>query len=268
MSLLFLPYRSSRPLEWRRLSLPCRTGADDVSPHLSGDPFTASIPWVFVTVRYLNHTTAPSTASSPFLSSTLRKPSQETVRPRFNRAATMPSANTCQHHMLAQTFHGVNYDNFHNTATAPTSPSASSTSGSLVSSSTDDPEYITYYSPAATHRAPFSPKTKVAKKAKSDEENDPKISRPPNAWILYRSKKLAELKEANPKLYVSRSATRNKADRGLRPTQASISKQIASMWAAEPADVKDAYHQEASVRSMVHAIENPGKPQYVISVVL
>lgn len=101
-------------------------------------------------------------------------------------------------------------------------------------------------------------KAGATKKAKSPEDKDAsKIARPPNAWILYRSQKLEEFKHSNPSMYVGKPY-RCKANRGLRPTQASFSKQIASMWAAEPQSVKEYYHNQASLRSLVHAAENPG----------
>lgn len=153
------------------------------------------------------------------------------------------------------------HDTFQNTATAPTSPSASSTSGSLLSSSTDDNEFMKAFGSAdKTDPKPANSMARSPNQTKSPHSSlDPKVARPPNAWILYRSKKLAEFKESNPKMYSGKGATRSKADRGMRPTQASFSKQIAGMWAAEPPSVKEYYHSEASLRSMVHAIENPGK---------
>lgn len=84
-----------------------------------------------------------------------------------------------------------------------------------------------------------------------------KIARPPNAWILYRSTKLAEWKSKNPELYAK--GGRSKAERGNRPTQASMSKQIADMWREEPQEVKDHFHNEAVMRSVMHAVENPGE---------
>lgn len=99
----------------------------------------------------------------------------------------------------------------------------------------------------------------------SDQDEKPtKVARPPNAWILYRSTKLAEFKEQNPEIYTG--GKRSKADRGLRPTQANMSKQIGEMWAKEPASVKDYFHREAMLRSVMHAVENPGTlNQYVVA---
>jgi hypothetical protein len=94
----------------------------------------------------------------------------------------------------------------------------------------------------------------------ADEEapqgKEPKIARPPNAWILYRSVKLAEFKEQNPQIYTG--VKRTKANRGARPTQANMSKQIAELWAREPPEVKDHFHREAVLKSVIHAVENPG----------
>lgn len=83
-----------------------------------------------------------------------------------------------------------------------------------------------------------------------------KVARPPNAWILYRSTKLAEWKSKNPELYTK--GHRTEADRGNRPTQASMSKHIADLWKEEPQEVKEHFHKEAMMRSVQHAIENPG----------
>lgn len=94
----------------------------------------------------------------------------------------------------------------------------------------------------------------------ADEEapqgKEPKIARPPNAWILYRSVKLAEFKEQNPQIYTG--VKRTKANRGARPTQANMSKQIAELWAQEPPEVKDHFHRAAVLKSVMHAVENPG----------
>lgn len=83
-----------------------------------------------------------------------------------------------------------------------------------------------------------------------------KVARPPNAWILYRSDKLVEYRKLNPEMYEKMS--RSKADRGIRPTQANMSKTIAEWWAKEPQSVKDHYHKEATARSVRHQAEYPG----------
>lgn len=175
----------------------------------------------------------------------------------------MPSSQLYNHTMLPEAAYYPAYEVFHTTATTPTSPSASSTTGSHLSSSADEYDYTRTYNPTgpAPQMTPFSTNAQTPMIVKSEDEADSahKIARPPNAWILYRSKKLAEFKNSNPKMYSGKNPMRNKSDRGIRPTQASFSKQIANMWAAEPAEVKEAYHEEASIRSMMHAIEHPGE---------
>lgn len=96
-----------------------------------------------------------------------------------------------------------------------------------------------------------------------EDATSPKIARPPNAWILYRSDMLAEFKKTNPHIYEKK--TKSKADRGTRPTQANMSKCIADRWAAEPASVKERYHQEAVRRSQIHAVEFPSQFDYTMS---
>jgi hypothetical protein len=139
----------------------------------------------------------------------------------------------------------------------PMSPGGSSF-GSTLSTSPDESDFL---------RPPYafpgrSPSTEDFSTSPNSlrflKTYPPKIARPPNAWILYRSQKLAEFKDLNPDMY-TKGTSRNKADRGMRPTQASFSKQIAEMWANEPADVKEYYHNQASLKSMVHAAENPGE---------
>ena len=115
--------------------------------------------------------------------------------------------------------------------------------------------------PGSGAQSTFLPATDPAKRSLSPPPDNDKIARPPNAWILYRSAKLAEFKALNPRLY-DRPSARIKADRGARPTQANMSKTIAEWWAAEPPEVKDHYHQQAVIRTMLHQAEHPGKPLY------
>lgn len=198
---------------------------------------------------------------SPVALSSQREVSEETVRPRLSRAVTMPSAQTYNPRLLPDTMYYPAYQIYQAPATAPTSPGASSATGSHLSSSADEHDYThTFSSNPPDQSKPATFKSRKVAKSEGEEDASQKIARPPNAWILYRSKKLAEFKQSNPKMYPGKQTTRTKADRGIRPTQASFSKQIANMWAAEPAEVKEAYHEEASLRSVMHAIENPGKP--------
>ncbi|KAK9895436.1 hypothetical protein P389DRAFT_190636 [Cystobasidium minutum MCA 4210] len=171
----------------------------------------------------------------------------------------MPSAQTYNPRLLPDTMYYPAYQIYQAPATAPTSPGASSATGSHLSSSADEHDYThTFSSNPPDQSKPATFKSRKVAKSEGEEDASQKIARPPNAWILYRSKKLAEFKQSNPKMYPGKQTTRTKADRGIRPTQASFSKQIANMWAAEPAEVKEAYHEEASLRSVMHAIENPG----------
>ena len=85
-----------------------------------------------------------------------------------------------------------------------------------------------------------------------------KIARPPNAWILYRSSKIADFKKRHPHIYDKETASNRGGERGNRPTQANMSKAIAEMWNNEASEVKDHYHREAIVKSMIHQVENPG----------
>jgi hypothetical protein len=92
-----------------------------------------------------------------------------------------------------------------------------------------------------------------------------KISRPPNAWILYRSDRIREYNEGG----TIKSATASdeaesskgkvfkagkKVDKMKKPgkgyTQAEISRLIASEWRNEPKDVKDRYDRLAEIRKM------------------
>jgi hypothetical protein len=115
------------------------------------------------------------------------------------------------------------------------------------------------YSPSASSaHSSLSPVQYAERKPGSTK--DTKIPRPPNAWILYRSSKLAEFKEHNPEMYIKPGEKRSRTDRGVRPTQANMSKAIAEMWAQEPSEVKEHYHKQAMLRSVMHAVDNPGEP--------
>ena len=70
-----------------------------------------------------------------------------------------------------------------------------------------------------------------------------KILRPPNAWILYRSDKLAEVKEAK--------AT-------VKTPQAELSKMIAERWRAETPEVKRKYDLQAQLKKQEHDALYPG----------
>ena len=70
------------------------------------------------------------------------------------------------------------------------------------------------------------------------------VTRPPNAWILYRSNKIAELKD-DPAL--------------TGRLQADISKMIGALWRNEKPEVKAHYEGLAETRKAEHAQLHPGK---------
>lgn len=70
-----------------------------------------------------------------------------------------------------------------------------------------------------------------------------KISRPPNAWILYRSDKILEVK----------------AHAEIRTPQAELSKLIAERWRNESPEVKQRYELQAKMRKQEHDSQNPGQ---------
>lgn len=76
----------------------------------------------------------------------------------------------------------------------------------------------------------------------TDTKSAPKILRPPNAWILYRSDKLAEAKNAQ----------------GQRTPQAELSKLIAESWRSEKPEVKRSYEKQAELRKQQHEAQYPG----------
>lgn len=69
-----------------------------------------------------------------------------------------------------------------------------------------------------------------------------KISRPPNAWIIYRSEKIQEIK----------------AQAEIRTPQAELSKLIAERWRSEPPEIKQRYEHQARVIKLEHDEQNPG----------
>ena len=196
--------------------------------------------------------------AAPFLSRSDRRLSQDTVRPRQVRANTMPvstlaafpfgaSAATFPQHSLLPSSH-----------TVPTTPLFDGIEFDFLGSTEDAP-----VASSSSESSISVPQYSQEEASDTDEKPATKIARPPNAWILYRSTKLAEFKEKNPSMYTG--GKRSKADRGLRPTQAIMSKQIGEMWAKEPPSVKDYFHREAMLRSVMHAVENPGKPLHLCS---
>jgi len=92
-----------------------------------------------------------------------------------------------------------------------------------------------------------------------------KISRPPNAWILYRSDRIREYNEigtiksacASDEAESSKAKSAKagkKVDKTKKPgkgyTQAEISRLIAEEWRNEPKDVKARYDRLAEIRKM------------------
>lgn len=101
---------------------------------------------------------------------------------------------------------------------------------------------------STTHSGSDSPRTPKAQELPPSPplpatRKDGKISRPPNAWILYRSDKLAEVKEAR--------AT-------VKTPQAELSKMIAERWRAETAEVKRKYDLQAQLKKQEHDALYPG----------
>lgn len=93
------------------------------------------------------------------------------------------------------------------------------------------------------------PQTDTASLQSSSNTQAPrkKILRPPNAWILYRSDKLADAKDSQ----------------GQRTPQAELSKHIAESWRAEPPEVKRQYERQAELRKLQHEAQYPGRPGLV-----
>lgn len=79
------------------------------------------------------------------------------------------------------------------------------------------------------------------------KKSPPKILRPPNAWILYRSDKLAEAKSIQ----------------GQRTPQAELSKHIAESWRSETPEVKREYERQAELRKLQHEAQHPGQLSYM-----
>lgn len=99
---------------------------------------------------------------------------------------------------------------------------------------------------STTHSAGDSPLTPLNQDLPSPEipaKPEGKILRPPNAWILYRSDKLLEVKEAK--------AT-------IKTPQAELSKMIAERWRAEAPEVKRKYELQAQYRKQEHDAQHPG----------
>ena len=110
----------------------------------------------------------------------------------------------------------------------PMLSSAESTTSTMTS--TDD-------SPATPTLQDYSPPPESFTKPEG------KILRPPNAWILYRSDKLWELKEAK--------AT-------IKTPQAELSKMIGERWRSEGLEVKRKYELQALARKQEHDNKHPG----------
>ncbi|KAF9515520.1 hypothetical protein BS47DRAFT_1293750, partial [Hydnum rufescens UP504] len=72
-----------------------------------------------------------------------------------------------------------------------------------------------------------------------------KIPRPRNPWIIYRSERLAQMKE-------------QMTQEGKLKTQASISKDLAYDWAHEPATVKAVYAKKSEIERAEHKLKYPG----------
>lgn len=72
-----------------------------------------------------------------------------------------------------------------------------------------------------------------------------KIPRPPNAWILYRSNCIAEMRKNMP-------------EGAPKPTQADLSKVFAEQWRNEAEEVKAEYERQSEAAREEHAIKYPG----------
>jgi len=75
------------------------------------------------------------------------------------------------------------------------------------------------------------------------------VPRPPNAWILYRSRKLADLK--NDPAIAGR-------------LQADISKMVGQLWRNESPETKAQYEQLAEEKKLEHLRLHPGKHTRII----
>ena len=78
-----------------------------------------------------------------------------------------------------------------------------------------------------------------------------RIPRPPNAWILYRSDKIAKMRASMP-------------EGAPKPTQADLSKQFAAQWRDESEGVKSNYERLADLARGKHIAKYPGEPLYII----
>jgi len=114
--------------------------------------------------------------------------------------------------------------------------------GSGMSSSASDASFQWDQRPTAAN-----PGTAVNTVEAQQQQRDAvprKITRPPNAWILYRSKKIkeynADLPEGAPKA-----------------TQAFLSKHFAEMWKAESEEVRSVYERQAEAAREEHAMMHP-----------
>jgi hypothetical protein len=76
------------------------------------------------------------------------------------------------------------------------------------------------------------------------KKKEVRISRPPNAWILYRSEKLVEMKEISSR---------------TRTPQAILSKMIAERWRLETPESKKRYEVMAGLKKQEHEMLYPSR---------
>ncbi|KAH8923608.1 hypothetical protein BT69DRAFT_1281298 [Atractiella rhizophila] len=98
------------------------------------------------------------------------------------------------------------------------------------------------YTSGASDRSSFSSSGSIGSDSSVDSRR--KTPRPPNAWILYRSDTIAELKRV-------RSPDLNRG-------QGELSKMIAQQWKNESDAVRKWYEQQAELKKLEHREQNPG----------
>ncbi|KAK0558037.1 hypothetical protein OC846_000029 [Tilletia horrida] len=91
-----------------------------------------------------------------------------------------------------------------------------------------------------------------------------RIKRPHNAWIIYRTEKSREIRDAFlqgllPAMPSSSSAHAHLLGSGTTPKrEADLSKYLAAMWKAEPPNVKEHYSGRAKAEREAHLQKHPG----------
>ncbi|CDZ98102.1 HMG-box transcription factor SOX5 [Phaffia rhodozyma] len=128
-------------------------------------------------------------------------------------------------------------------------------------------------SSAKVFKVPADPNTKTSgSKKDSKSSGPPKIPRPPNSWILYRSEMIKAIKSAKesgrefemPKGALAKATALGiekslfkQGDDSLPCAQADVSKLISLLWKNETSAIKKMYDDLSAVKKQEHAIMYP-----------